>query len=142
VRIREATPADLAICAGILERAWHSALPARPRRVAVDDLREQTRGELLLLATLERNPAGFISVWRPEWFVHHLFVDPSWQGRGIGGRLLEHVSRLADRHPLRLKCQTENRAAIRFYERHGFRATESRGCDAFGEWVGLRGGPC
>ena len=70
--------------------------------------------------------------------MHHLFVDPTSQGRGIGSCLLEYVSTLAAGHTLSLKCQTENRAAIRFYERHGFQQTNSRGSDNFGEWVGLR----
>jgi ribosomal protein S18 acetylase RimI-like enzyme len=138
VRVREATPLDLAACAEILVRAWSSALPNRPRRVALDDFREQTGGELLLVATLERDPVGFISVWSPVWFVHHLFVDPRHQGRGIGSRLLGHVSTLAGGRSLSLKCQVENRAALRFYERHGFRTTDSRGRDEFGEWVELR----
>lgn len=138
VRIREATTSEHAICAQILTSAWNSTSPSRPRRVTIHEFREQTLGEILLVATSEDGVVGFISVWRPSWFVHHLFIDPMSQGSGIGSCLLEYVSILAAGHPLSLKCQTENRAAIRFYERHGFQQTDSRGSDDFGEWVELR----
>ncbi len=138
VRIREAMTSEHAICAHILSRAWNSTSPSRSRPVGIRDFREQTFGELLLVTTSKGDPLGFISVWRPSWFVHHLFVHPMSQRRGIGRRLLGYVSTLAAGHPLSLKCQTENCAAIRFYERYGFQQTDSRGSDEFGEWVELR----
>ncbi len=136
--VREATPADHAACADILGRAWNSSLPTRPRLVGIDEFREQTRGELLLVAVRGHTVAGFISVWEPDWFIHHLFVEPAFQGSGIGRRLVEHVSAQASDRELSLKCQVDNAAAIRFYERNGFRCTASRGVGDFGEWVELR----
>jgi ribosomal protein S18 acetylase RimI-like enzyme len=138
IGIREGSASDHAICAEILSRAWNSALPTRPRRVGVREFREQTLDELVLVAVSGREPVGFISVWKPSWFVHHLFVDPAFQGRNIGSRLLGHIAALAGEHEMGLKCQIENRAAIRFYERHGFQCTALRGSDEFGEWVELR----
>jgi GNAT superfamily N-acetyltransferase len=136
--VREATAPELAICAEILCSAWNSALPSRPRRVGIEVFRDQTLDELLLVAAIQDDPVGFISLWKPSWFVHHLFVEPRCQGQGIGSFLLRHVSALAGSHPLSLKCQTENRAAIRFYERRGFHPTDSRGTDEYGEWVEFR----
>lgn len=48
-----------------------------------------------------------------------LFVQPGHQGRGLGGRLLNHVKALRGR--LELSVYTENRSARKFYDRHGFR---------------------
>jgi GNAT superfamily N-acetyltransferase len=55
--------------------------------------------------------------------VDQLYVDPGWQRGGIGSKLL----RLAqDRRPGGLALWTfqSNRAARRFYERHGFVAVD------------------
>jgi GNAT superfamily N-acetyltransferase len=103
--------------------------------------REQTDGELLFVSASERHIAGFISVWAQEWFVHHLFVDPVFQNRGVGIGLLTHVAMLAGENALTLKCQTENQDAIRFYTRFGFNPTGLQGNDEFGEWIQLRGRP-
>jgi len=61
--------------------------------------------------------AGFVSCIGN--FIAALFVDPDRQGTGIGKRLLEHArTRYGS---LRLNVYTENRKAIRFYIRQGFR---------------------
>ena len=53
-----------------------------------------------------------------------LFVEPAFQGRGIGAKLLTFAvtARQAD-HLWVLECNPD---AIRFYERHGFRLTDTR----------------
>ena len=61
--------------------------------------------------------AGFISCIGN--FIAALFVDPDRQGSGIGRSLLEHVGIRHKR--LRLNVYTENRNALRFYLRQGFR---------------------
>jgi ribosomal protein S18 acetylase RimI-like enzyme len=137
--IRPAVAEDHEICARILTEAWLSALPNWPRQVGLIAFREQTHGELLFVSACERRLAGFISVWQQEWFVHHLFVDPAFQNRGVGTVLLEHVAMLAGENELTLKCQAENQDAIRFYTRFGFEPTALRGHDELGEWVQLRG---
>ena len=53
--------------------------------------------------------------------LYKLYVEPAFQGRGIGGRLLEHaVSALGAR---RLWVLERNARARRFYARHGFAPT-------------------
>ena len=65
---------------------------------------------------------GFIRVNGSE--IEKLFVEPAFQGQGIGGALIEHaVKETAGR---RLLVLEKNLNAIRFYERHGFKATEER----------------
>ena len=56
--------------------------------------------------------------------IDKLYVEPAFQGRGIGGELLEYaVSSLGAR---RLWVLEKNTRAQRFYARHGFRPTGAR----------------
>lgn len=50
-----------------------------------------------------------------------LFVDPFFQRRGIGAKLLEFAVKI--HHANRLWALEKNERAIRFYERHGFYLT-------------------
>ena len=51
--------------------------------------------------------------------IRHAYVLPGNQGRGVGGRLLEHLRRSAMR-PILVGTWADAVWAIRFYERHGF----------------------
>ncbi len=57
-------------------------------------------------------------------YLEQLYLDPAWQGQGIGGRLV-HLAK--QRRPAGLALWTfqVNESARRFYERHGFIAAES-----------------
>ena len=56
--------------------------------------------------------------------VLRLFVEPSFQGRGIGAALLEYA--IEQHHITHLWALEKNTGAIRFYERHGFRVTDEK----------------
>lgn len=56
--------------------------------------------------------------------VQRLFVEPAFQGRGIGAALLEYG--VAQHHVNHLWALEKNVRAIRFYERHGFHVTEEK----------------
>ena len=51
--------------------------------------------------------------------IRHAYVEPSRQGSGIGGALLEHLKRSAA-GPLLVGTWAAAEWAIRFYQRHGF----------------------
>jgi GNAT superfamily N-acetyltransferase len=51
--------------------------------------------------------------------IRHAYVSPEAQGRGVGGALLEHVTRAADR-PILVGTWAAAEWAIRFYRAHGF----------------------
>ena len=55
-----------------------------------------------------------------DWLMH-LYVSPGSQGQGIGTALLE-AAKARSPGGLRLWVFQPNAGAIRFYERHGFRA--------------------
>lgn len=55
--------------------------------------------------------------------VKRMYTRPQWQGRGIGGKILDEIERCAnDEHFERLVLETGDRhpAAWRVYERNGF----------------------
>lgn len=58
----------------------------------------------------------------PEFEVHTIGVDPAYQRRGIGGRLMAELLRIADRYhaPIFLEVRTDNEPAITLYENLGF----------------------
>jgi GNAT superfamily N-acetyltransferase len=52
--------------------------------------------------------------------IRHAYVRTAAQGRGVGGKLLEHLRPMA-RGPILIGTWAASYWAIRFYERHGFR---------------------
>ena len=65
---------------------------------------------------------GFVRINGTE--IEKLFVEPAFQGQGIGGALLDHAIRHAGADWLLVL--EKNEGAIRLYERHGFRLMEQR----------------
>ncbi|KWE57278.1 acetyltransferase [Burkholderia ubonensis] len=81
----------------------------------LSDFDAQTEGEQLLVAEDDGGRlAGFVSVWEPDHFIHHLYVDKSYHRRGIGRALLRALPGWpATRY--RLKCLRANAPALAFY---------------------------
>jgi [ribosomal protein S18]-alanine N-acetyltransferase len=55
-----------------------------------------------------------------EYEVHTIGVDPAFQGRGIGRRLLDELLGIASGGVVFLEVRTDNAAAIGLYESVGF----------------------
>ncbi|MEZ0349686.1 ribosomal protein S18-alanine N-acetyltransferase [Mycobacterium sp. pR1184] len=55
-----------------------------------------------------------------EYEVHTIGVDPEYQGRGIGRRLLGELLEFADGGVVYLEVRTDNEAAIALYRSVGF----------------------
>ncbi len=79
---------------------------------------------------------GFIAVYAPGRFVHHLYVAPQAQGRGVGRALVDSLAPWLPK-PWYLKCVLANQAARAFYARTGWVETE-RAMGSQGEYVVLR----
>lgn len=59
-----------------------------------------------------------------DGYLGGLFIAPDYQGKGIGTRLLKLGKKIHDE--LELCVYAENRQAIRFYQKQGFRITGER----------------
>lgn len=98
------------------------------------DLQQQSQGETMLVAQDEQGAlAGFISVWGPDYFIHHLYVGAGHQRKGVGRALLAALPGWpAQRYTL--KCLLRNQAAAAFYRANGFAET-GKGVGDDGEYI-------
>lgn len=126
--IRPAHPSDMEALAHLFLHARRAAFPwVDPALFQLTDFAPQTQGETIWVAALAEGPVvGFISVWQPTCFVHHLFVAPSYQGQGIGQQLLASLTSWLPL-PYTLKCLTRNTRALAFYQKNGWRQVGSGG---------------
>ncbi len=121
VVVRPAEPADLTRCAEIF---LSGRLQAKPDDEAgifrLDDFADEVADQDLWVAVADGRVVGLVSADIPAGLIRNVFVDPAWQKRGVGYRLLSHVcARL--RPPIRLICAARNHAARAFYEHVGWR---------------------
>ncbi len=103
------------------------------------DFEAQTEGERLRVAEDDSGQlAGFVSVWEPDHFIHHLHVHQPRHRCGIGRTLLHALPGWpAVRY--RLKCLRANAPALAFYGACGF--TEiGAGSTEDGEYLLLESG--
>jgi ribosomal protein S18 acetylase RimI-like enzyme len=97
--------------------------PFRP-----DDLNERRNWSYTAIAEEEGTLAGFTAAeyaaWNRRTIIWHLYVMPSYRGRGVGTRLLDALDAFAQSMGARclwLETQNVNYPAVRFYQRAGFR---------------------
>ena len=77
------------------------------------------RSGLKLLAEVERRHPT-----EPHWYLPLLGIDPKWQGRGLGGALLQIKLDECDREVLPAYLETQKPENVPYYERFGFVVTE------------------
>lgn len=128
--IRPAQPSDAQALAQLFLQARRATFTwIDPAQFQLADFALQTQGETIWVATrTEELLVGFVAVWPPTHFVHHLFVAPGYQGQGIGARLLASL-RLWLPLPYTLKCLTRNTRALAFYLKNGWQQVGSGGQD-------------
>ena len=124
--VRLAQPSDAPAVQGIFERALRAAdwLPegAEPD---TDFVRNSSCETVHVCSDADGVLLGFIAVYEPGSFVHHLYVDAAHQGQGVGRAILTAVVDSRPDKPWRLKCVLSNTAARAFYARTGWRETET-----------------
>lgn len=140
---REAGPGDIGVLRELASRIWWACYRGMipdaqiaymldwmyaPERIAS----ELARGVRWGLATDPAGiPVGFLA-WEAEADtgrvqLHKLYLDPAWQGRGQGQRMLGHVAEAARRagaREIRLRVNRRNERALRAYRRAGFEVVE------------------
>ncbi|MEN2398567.1 GNAT family N-acetyltransferase [Flavobacterium sp. MC2016-06] len=99
----------------------------------LSDFDRETEGEYLLIALENEVVIGFISVWLPNNFIHHLYIDKQYHGQGIGTKLLNAVTDKIG-FPITLKCLENNTQAVHFYRRKGF-VQKERGLSGHGGYI-------
>ena len=60
----------------------------------------------------------------PLWLLDHVGVDPTHQGKGLGGTLIEHGLELARKDGVGAFLETAVPANVAYYERFGFTVVE------------------
>ncbi|MFH7005000.1 GNAT family N-acetyltransferase [Flavobacterium bizetiae] len=104
-----------------------------PTEFKLDDFEKHIKGELVLVAIDQEIPVGFISIWMPNNFIHHFYVDQKYQSKGVGTLLLNAAIQKT-LLPITLKCLEENTKAVAFYRKKGFIEKE-RGPSEHGDYI-------
>lgn len=104
----------------------------------LEDFDKDTEDERIWVCEHSKRVIGFISLWEPDNFIHHLFILPEFFRHGYGSQLLEVCIANTGR-PVELKCVSLNTSALQFYQSKGWR-TISRGVSPDGEYQLMRFG--
>lgn len=136
VLFRAATAADAADVAEVYLASRRRFLPFAPLAHSDAEVRRWIADHLVpsggvTVACRDGKIVGMMAVSRDAeaGWIDQLYLDPSSVARGIGARLVERAKRELGA-PIRLYTFQANEAALRFYERHGFRTL------AFGDGSG------
>jgi [ribosomal protein S18]-alanine N-acetyltransferase len=123
--IRQLTYADLPQVIAIERRAFPT-----PWSLAMFVLELSKPSGICLAALVDGQMVGYLVCSRYDsvWHLMNVAVDPSMQRRGIGSLLIDRLFELGDRpsEQYTLEVRTSNDAAIRLYERFGFRGAGRR----------------
>ena len=136
IQVRDAAPEDAAAIAriynqGILDRIATLETEERTARERRTWLRARGLRHPVLVAERDGRVIGFGSLnpFSPRKAYEHvadfsLYVERSWRGRGVGGRLLQaliHRARILGYHKMVLSAFPFNRGGMALYRKSGFR---------------------
>ncbi|HEU0165331.1 MAG TPA: GNAT family N-acetyltransferase [Thermomicrobiales bacterium] len=131
-QIREAA-AGSPIADGLLRRYYADLVDLLPGGFSAPDAIAADPGELtpprgiFLVVELDDLPAGCAAIrdlGAGAFEIKHMWLDAACRGLGIGTALVEHLEAFAIAHgatEVRLDCSSHLDAAIRMYERAGYR---------------------
>lgn len=154
VEIRQATEADIPVLGALARLIWRASFrdivspeqieymleqryhPDVLRRVLVDG---EPTYEIL---SVDGEPLAY-TAYLPtdridELKLQQLYVHPEWQGRGLGGRLMDRVEQVArecGRSRLMLTVNRHNHRAKGAYEKRGFSVREAAQFDIGGGFI-------
>lgn len=99
ITIRNALPMDddvLAELYNTIRRKEFSWIKAET--IQQDDLQKATREEDIYVAEADGIIAGFLAVYPPDRFIHHLFVDEKFRHLGAAQALINHAVQIYRDH--------------------------------------------
>lgn len=99
----------------------------------LEDFDHVVLGEQVLVAEEEGHRLGFAAWLENDNFLHSLFIDPHYQGHGVGSALLQAVQERFTGTGA-LKCLSENKHALQFYLQHGWKEV-SEGESEHGRYI-------
>jgi ribosomal protein S18 acetylase RimI-like enzyme len=124
--IRPMRADELEACAALYDRVVRATFTWLDVGDPAQDFRNATLEEEVLVAEVGGRLAGLASFYRPEHFLHSIYLDAEFQGRGIGQALMRVVEE-GSPQPVTLKVQVLNLNARRFYARERFKVLEEGG---------------
>ena len=122
--IRSARPEEYDEVARLWMNSWVSTGLEQASNFLLANLRARVRHEIekgwsLFVADDRGVLAAMLALNLPENYLDQLFVEPGYQGKDLGRRLLAFTrQQLPDE--IWLRCVRENEKAWRWYEREGF----------------------
>ena len=105
----------------LLKMAWDLQLYALPTKVRWNRLGRC----LTLLSAVEQAHQQDMGNF-PHWYLGLMVVNPTCQGRGVGGRLLQPILQQASHEGVVCYLVTFTEQAVRFYQKHGFEIVQSQ----------------
>lgn len=88
-------------------------------KIKLEDFDSSTEGELILVAKINDDIVGFVSIWEEDKFIHNLFVSSRFKRCGVGKALINECIKVIGL-PLTLKCVIANENAMEFYLSQGW----------------------
>lgn len=134
--------AEIADAAALYERSGTAAFTWRPKGYfKAEDFLRFAEEEEVWLALAGGALLGILSLFRPENFIHCLYIDPDAQRLGVGRALVSYLHKETGR-PMTLKLDLPNKKAIAFYESTGWErmtGPDDLGTDVYGiDWARYR----
>jgi putative acetyltransferase len=122
--LRDKVDADLPEIADLWVASWNAAMPdidfEERRAWFVDRMAgHDAAGVRTLIALVDGDVAGFITVEPPNGYIDQLSVAPEYQRRGIAGALVSAARAISPR-TLELHVNQDNEPAVAFYKSQGF----------------------
>lgn len=128
--VRNARAEEAELLADIGVRAWDKAMvPVGETRAMLSNARRAfhnfTHSSWLTISVVEKN--GYVGGWAArealDENITDFWIDPDYQGQGLGKALLAEVEKAIVRQGFRkasLETHARNREAVDFFEKHGY----------------------